>query len=540
MGAGILSPATNTFPLLNHNMGPRNVFALAQFKQALGTYSTAHHGRMDALAYVLHHPQRPIVSTRFADKLCNGQLAHGENVVVAVCIYSGYNMEDAIILNKDAAERGRFQASHYETHVYDEVDGEMSTFAFGNPTELIARGLEVSGAPRRYDALEADGIPRRNENVQEGDVVLGMIETSRIDGTVVDRSVLATKKTAGVVDACTVHPLPLERGFGKDSRGAHARRCKIRTRSFRQPELGDKLASRFSQKGVVGMLLPAIDMPFSASTGITPDMIINPHGFPTRNTGAHVIECILGKAGVVSGSRYNVNSLEEPRADPISTAMQTLEELGFHKQGEDVLHNGRTGEQMQVAVYMGVNYYGRLKHMVADKMQVRSRGPVNAIHRQPVKTQGGSGGLRIGEMENNALISHGVASFIKESLVDRSDRTRLTIDAEEGVTGHSLPLAGGRERSEAVPGSGVDAGPPEFASIEIPYAMKLMQQELATMAIDMRLHLDPIEEDSAHEEDSDEEDEDDVAEAEEEESDGEAELGEFEDDADVGVHVGED
>jgi DNA-directed RNA polymerase II subunit RPB2 len=524
VGGGILSPATNTFPMLNHNAAARNVFGLAQFKQALGTYSSAYHSRMDALSYVLHQPQRPIVGTRFADKLCNGQLAMGENVIVAVCVYSGYNMEDAIIVNKDAVERGRLQGSHYETHVYDEFDGESSTFSFANPTDLIAKGVEVAAsgsAPKRYGALESDGIPRRNEVVREGDVVLGMVETLRQrpsserkngknneDGPqIVDRSVLATKKTSGVIDACTMFPVPSGSRNSSGS-GVSLRRCKVRTRSFRQVELGDKLASRFSQKGCVGMLLPAIDMPFSASTGITPDILINPHGFPTRNTGAHVIECILGKAGVVSGSRYNVNTLEEPQGNPIEVAMQTLEDLGFNKQGEEILHNGRTGEQMNVAVYMGVNYYGRLKHHVQDKIQMRSRGPVSAIHRQPTKTQGGSGGLRIGEMEVNALISHGVSSFMKESLMDRSDRTRVTIDAEEGIMAYSLPEGiDGRERSGAIPGSGVDCGPPEFADVEVPYALKLMHQELATMGIDMKMFLDPINEEDAHDNASDTDDE---------------------------------
>ena len=538
VGAGILSPATNTFPLLNHNAAARNVFALAQFKQALGTYSTAYHGRMDALSYVLHHPQRPVISTRFADKLCRGELANGENVLVAVCIYSGYNMEDAIIVNKDAIERGRFQATHYETHVYDEFDGEESTFTFANPTVLLSKGVEVapSGlAPKHCEALGEDGIPKRNENVREGNVILGMIETMRKSNDlddpakIVDRSVLATKKTAGVIDACTIFPV--------DGGSTTVKRCKIRTRSFRQPELGDKLASRFSQKGVVGMILPAMDMPFSASTGLAPDIIINPHGFPTRNTGAHVIECLLGKAGVVSGSRFNVNTLEEPQGNPIEVAMKTLEDLGFHKKGEEILHNGRTGEQMQVNVYVGVNYYGRLKHMVADKVQFRSRGPVNAIHRQPVKTQGGSGGLRIGEMERDTLISHGMSSFLKESTMDRSDRTRVTIDAEEGTMAFALSdTRDGLDRAGATPGSGIDGGPPEFANVELPYAFKLMHQELSTMGIDMQMFLDPIDENDNLDADADadaddaDEDDDDALES----DDGEAEMGEADEDANIG------
>ena len=182
--------------------------------------------------------------------------------------------------------------------------------------------------------------------------------------------------------------------------------------------------------------------------------------------------------------------------------------------------------------------------MVQDKLQFRSRGPVNAIHRQPVKTQGGSGGLRLGEMERDVMLAHGISSFLKEGYMDRSDRTRVVIDAEEGTMAFARQDGkDGRERSEATPGSGVDGGPPEFADVEVPYAFKLMHQELAAMGIDMKMFLDPIDEDDAYganvddtdEDDKDDkDDDDDDDEYDSENDDGVAEYGEVEEDANVG------
>lgn len=299
-----------------------------------------------------------------------------------------------------------------------------------------------------------------------------------------DRSVVATRKTSGVVDRVAVYPSPL---------GGQARCCKVRMRQHRAPTLGDKLASRFAQKGCIGMMMPAVDMPFSASTGTVPDLVFNPHGLPTRCTVSHVIELLLAKAGGCAGARYNVNSVEEPRGDPVEEAARVLERLGLHRTGDEVLHNGRTGEMMRVDVYVGVNHYGRLKHMVEDKYQHRLRGPVGAITRQPVKQPGnGSGGLRIGEMEQNVLLAHGMSGFLKESFADRSDRHRATLDADEGehaVASRQAETARA-DVVRALPGAGVMGGPPRFATVEMPYAFKVLQQELAAMAIGTKLRVE--------------------------------------------------
>ena len=511
VGAALLSPAISTIPMLHMNNAPRNVFGLAQFKQAIGTYSTAFLARMDTLGFVLHHPQRPIVGTSFADRLCGGgDFAQAENIVVAICSYTGYNMEDAILVNKDSVERGRFHLTCYETHRFEEesstAEGETRAVAFANPAQVEADGGgPVEGLKAAsYERIGRDGAPALDSVVEEGDVLLGRIEvTTGMDSaaggqkrrTVADRSVRATRKTAGTVDRVVLFP-----SSGGTTSGGKT--CKVRMRVHRQPELGDKLASRYSQKGVVGMLLPACDMPFCASSGIVPDIVINPHGFPSRNTVAHLVESLLGKAGACAGARYNVNSLERPQGDPVAEATSVLTRLGLSSAGEEVLYNGRSGEQMDVNVFVGVNYYGRLKHMVADKYQFRERGAVNAITRQPVKTAGGSGGLRIGEMEQNALLANGLAGFLKESFGERSDKYRMTIDADEGTPAYELPGRGGARagtravtRAGAHGAGGPDGAPARFATLEMPYAMKLLGQELNAMSIGVELRVQDVEED---------------------------------------------
>jgi DNA-directed RNA polymerase II subunit RPB2 len=467
--ASILSAVTNTYPMINHNNAAYNVLCLAQFKQAIGTYVTNFDTRMDTIGCVLHHPQRPIVGTDFADRLCRGQMAHGENLVVIIATYTGYNQEDSVLLNADSVQRGRLHMSYYKTKPFKEESGDGEAGAatsFANPLRMEADGRTVGGVKvsASYDRIGRDGLPIANgEPLQEGDVLIGMVEStaSVAGGVEAGGETLRDKsKTAG--RACGGFSVDRVFAFrGQDG----ARCCKVRLRQLRAPELGDKMGSRFGQKGVVGMLLPARDMPFCHASGVVPDIIMNPNAFPKRMTVAHILEALLAKAGVVTGTRHNVNNFED--ADVVGHASATLEAMGLHKHGDEVMYNGRTGEQIPCSVFVGVNYYGRLKHMVADKYQFRTRGPMNAIVHQPTKGADGSGGLRLGEMEQNALLAHGLASFTKESFMDRSDRHRLEIDADSGgVVSRGAP-SGGR-----------------VATVEVPYAFKLLRQELQAMAID--------------------------------------------------------
>jgi DNA-directed RNA polymerase II subunit RPB2 len=440
-GVGMLSILPNITPMLQHNNAPRNAFGMAQFKQAIGVYSTAFRSRMDNKSYVLHHAQKPLFSTRMGNMICDGQHAYGENLVVAILSFSGYNQEDAILINRDAIMRGRMHVTHYETSQFDESMESANTQPKQNESGEIAYGSARSTVTISFDntnahkTLDADGITIPGKYVFDMDPIIGFKRTSNIAGNVTNSHFTekAGRKHSGVVDAVAV--FPQKNGM---------RSCKVKIRQLREPVLGDKIASRYSQKGVVGMILPQCDMPVTSS-GIIPDIVINPHGFPSRNTVSHLIEAIVSKTGALMGKHFTIDAVS---GGGLSHDL-------FDLNGEEVMYNGQTGTQIQSNVFVGINYYGRLKHMVTDKYQVRGRaGPVNAITRQPVKTQKGSGGLRIGEMEQNAIIAHGMSSFMAESFTTRSDNW-------VSVT--------------------------EDNHIKIPYTFHLMKMELKSMNINMQM-----------------------------------------------------
>lgn len=464
----MLSVLTATIPMVNNNGGARVTLALSQLKSAIGIYSDAFRTRWDTTSYVLNHPQVPMITTRPALDLCSGRLMHGEHVVVAVCTYSGYNMDDAIILNKAAIDRGRLSITCYNTFRFQESNGgDGTTIIFAKPTG------------NDHDHLSVDGLPIVGSNIRPGQVLLGRVEHNKSDEKQRDKSVKATPKMSGTVDRVTTFPLtrPWMQRTSKE------KVAKVRLHETRPPELGDKLASRFSQKGVVGMILPEADMPYCAHSGIVPDVIFNPHGIPTRWTPSHLFEVLWAKAGAAAGiSRYDATPFE--RCDPVTEAGKRLEALGLEKHGHEVMYNGRTGECMTYDIFVGTNYYERLKHMVTDKIQSRTQaGPINAITRQPTKALegGASGGLRIGEMERDAVFSHGMASFLKESFTTRSDAKK----GSETI----VNIDGGGKLDVENSGQVVDGGPPQMGRILVPHAFRVMHQELQTMAIDMRIDL---------------------------------------------------
>ena len=495
--AALLSLSACTIPLMQHNKAPRNVFALAQFKQAIGMYSTAFNSRMDTHAYVLLNLQRPLVTTAIADRLChnnsknsNRPFANGQNLVVAVLTYSGYNMEDSIIINKGSVDRGRLHISAYSTHRFqEEIDATANVHRiFANPLDDGDDGdastdfrVDKGSAHNPYRNIGPDGIPVVGSWIGENDVLIGMVEleldlehqhlsknSKKLEleqresekEKKKDRSVLGGAKHTGIVDAVAV--------FESASNNAtRTRTCKVRLREDRPPQLGDKLASRYAQKGVLGLLLPEQDMPFCATSGIVPDLIINPHGFPSRDTASHLIESVLGKAAAVRGCVYQCNPFER-EFDSIAEARTRLEAFGLDGSGNEVMVNTRTGDQIECDIFVGVNYYGRLKHMVADKIQARSRGAVGALVRQPTKSGGRSSGMRIGEMEQNSVCAHGMASFLKESFHERSDGYHMRTAAAAAL----------------------DGGPCDEVGLNVPYAFKLLHQELAAMCINAELHVD--------------------------------------------------
>lgn len=436
----MFSAYTSTIPLSNHNQAPRNIFSGAQGKQAIGVYATNFPYRIETMSYILHYPQKPLVTTKYTKYLNADILPNGENVIVAIATYTGYNQEDSIIINKNSVERGLFNLSYYKSHIGQDEDIKGgSKLSINNPNHVS--GCEINRFAN-YTKLDDNGLPIVNSYIKEGDALLGKVLFNAKEGKYTSKCDIANKTTDGFIDKVVVYP-------GKDGRVA-----KIRMRKVRYPEFGDKLASRHGQKGVIGAILPQEMMPFNKD-GIVPDIIVNPHAFPSRMTIGHLIECILAKTGTYQGCCYDATPFDNHDFENVYDILEKKYKLD--KYGDELMYNGITGEQIQTKIFFGPTYYFRLKHMVADKVNYRLEGKVVSMTKQPTKGRGNEGGLRIGEMETNAILSHGVSAFMKESMMERSDKYRMFVEDDHG-------------RNTAV---------------NLPYTFKLFDQELQTMSVKM-------------------------------------------------------
>lgn len=466
-----LSLYTNTIPFAHHNQAPRNVFSGQQAKQSVGVYSTAFNHRMDTMSYVLHYPQRPLVTTRMSRYMHRDTMANGENLIVAIATYTGYNQEDSIILNANSVQRGMFNTSYYKTLVAKEdvsANG-MIDKRFENPNELRKAGVEVARKRADWETLDPSGLPKKETFLEEGSVYAGMVSRDRqvsSDGPpsifadaerevrVRDVSLVADKTLSGTVDDLAI------------SEQDGLKQLKIRLRKFRFPVLGDKMASSHGQKGVCGMLLPQEDMPFGRD-GLVPDIIVNPHAFPSRMTIGHLIECVIAKLCCMGGGRADGSAFESPDVDAY---MDELESRGFERHGDEVLYNGFTGEQIKTDIFIGPTYYMRLKHMVQDKINYRATGPVESVTHQPTHGRSKGGGLRIGEMETNAIMAHGIQSFVKESLMERSDGDSMYVDRKRGDPVWVNNADKVYESDDAV-------------RVNVPYSFRLMVEELGALGV---------------------------------------------------------
>ena len=489
----IFAVLTANIPFADHNQAPRNYFSGAQGKQAIGMYSTAFNSRMDTMSLVLHYPQKRLVNTRYMHYIGNNEMPNGENAIVAIMTYTGYNQEDSIMINKAAIERGLFNLTYFKT-IVEKEDSDvfgLEKIIFANPAELTQNGVNVDGFGKkfaRYTKLDENGYPKENEKIGEGDVYLGkcvvkteytednldtsIFKAKKKTETYRDKALVADKIMSGTVDKVYVY----EGDDGKKT-------CKIRMRKVRTPTLGDKHGSSHAQKGVIGMILSPENMPYTKD-GIVPDLIINPHAIPTRMTIAHLLECILAKLGCVEGRFHDATPFCDHN---IEGAYDRLQKSGYERYGNEVMYNGVTGDQIPCEVFIGPTYYLRLKHMVADKINSRHReeGGYTGLTRQPVKSRAKGGGLRIGEMESNVLLSHGISSFLKESLMERSDKFTYSIDKSCG----DIAIANENKRFAR---SLVEPNKVEFSRVQTPFSAKLLFQELETLGIIPRLITDNV------------------------------------------------
>ncbi|ORD94053.1 RPB2 [Enterospora canceri] len=471
--AMILGITASVIPFPTHNPSPRNTYQSAMGKQAMGIYATNFFNRMDTLSNILFYPQKPLVSTRSMEYLKFKELPAGQNCIVAIACYSGYNQEDSIIMNQSAIDRGLFRSFLYRTY----ADQEKMKYAGVNET-ILKPDPETVFRPRResYDALGPDGIVFPGTQVTGDDPIIGKVTPvldaeKSVPGSPFyqfkDTSTLIRKAEKGAVDKVI---LSTKEGY---------KFTKIKVRSVRIPQMGDKFASRHAQKGVVGITLRQENMPFTAD-GLIPDIIINPHAIPSRMTIGHLLECLLGKVSALSGvegdaTPFKGASGDDSRKnslDEINGISEALGKFGYQKRGFEVMHCGATGYKLRSQIFIGPTYYQRLKHMVEDKIHARARGPLQVMTRQPVEGRSRDGGLRFGEMERDCIISHGASAFLKERLMDVSDSYQCSVCDECGLMCNDACT--GCENST-------------ISRIEIPYAFKLLLQELQGMNIVTRI-----------------------------------------------------
>mmetsp|Transcript_23287 Transcript_23287/g.55227 ORF Transcript_23287/g.55227 Transcript_23287/m.55227 type:complete len:452 (+) Transcript_23287:1-1356(+) len=371
-------------------------------KQTMGTPLHSFPYRSDNKIYRLSFPQRPLVGTQAQDEFQLDDYPNGANAVVAVLSLTGFDMEDAMIINKSAAERGFGHGSIFMDQVVDLADPKGS----GRRSQGAKR-WKFDNAEGQEPSLDGDGLPAIGTPLQKGSPLYRISHPETKD----EKVGRFKYQESGWVQQVKI--------LGSDADGIS--KVTIKQRVLRNPIIGDKFSSRHGQKGVLSVLWPQIDMPFSDS-GITPDVIINPHAFPSRMTIGMLVESMAGKAGACHGHFPDATPFRfDEHERVVDYVGHQLREAGYQYYGNESLYCGYTGEPLKADIFIGLVYYQRLRHMVSDKFQVRSNGPVNQYTRQPVKGRKAGGGVRFGEMERDALLAHGAAFLLRDRLMTCSD-----------------------------------------------------------------------------------------------------------------------
>ena len=470
--AVILGLTTSIIPYANYGGSSRLIRGSKIQKQALGLYAANYLLRIDTDVNVLHYPQKPITKTFMHDIYEWEKNKSGQNVVIALMSYEGYNMEDEIILNKASVERGLARSTYFKPFAAEEL-----RYQGGLVDEICIPDKEVKGykSEKDYRLLEDDGLVYSGAKVKEDDVIIGKISPPRFLGEFEEFNIATNVKRESSVtmnhgDHGTVDlTLITENEEGN-------RLVQMRLRQLRIPEVGDKFASRHGQKGVISMLIPQEDMPFTVN-GIIPDLIFSPHSIPSRMTISHLIEVIAGKAGALNGEYINGTTFD---ARPEKELRELLQELGFRENGTEIMYNGITGRKFNAKIYIGNMYYLRLKHMVANKMHARATGKIQLLTRQPIEGRSQGGGLRLGEMEKDCFVAHGASMLLKERF--DSDRTLVHVCEECGM----IAVYDNFKHREYCTKCG---GNTKVSVVEIAYAFKLLVDELKSMGIYPKLIL---------------------------------------------------
>tara|TARA_A100001015_G_scaffold104670_1_gene116174 strand:+ start:8244 stop:12890 length:4647 start_codon:yes stop_codon:yes gene_type:complete len=485
---------TNQIMFPENNPAVRNAYGCGQSKQGVSIYNTNFRNRIDKMGVILNYGQIPLIKSRYTKYISNEEHPNGANVIVAIQCNTGYNVEDAVLLNQGSIDRGLFRTTYfnsYESYEKTEKSGDsVVQTKFSNINDLANVSNLKPGID--YSHLDENGLVKENTILNDKIAIIGKV-TDIPNDMPMDSSVYAKKGQLGVVD----------KSFMTEGEEGY-RIAKVRVREERIPMIGDKFASRCGQKGTVGLLVPETDMPFTQD-GIKPDIIINPHALPSRMTIGQLIEQLIGKAGLVNGVFGDCTAFvnQGPKHEIFGSL---LVKNGYHSSGCEIMYDGVSGKQIETEIYFGPTYYMRIKQMVKDKINYRARGPRTALTRQTVQGRANDGGLRIGEMECWSIQAHGADIFLNESLLVRGDEYYMAICNKTGMVAvynesknlFLSPYVDGPIKYTEAFGTNIEElnikhvskHGRDFSIIRVPYAFKLLMQELQTMNIQMRFITD--------------------------------------------------
>jgi len=461
----ILGLSASFIPYPEFNRGDRVNYGAKMVGQSIGIFATNYINRADTKSNIIVYPQIPLVQTHAHKIIDYEKHPNGANVIIAVASFEGYNMEDALIINASSIQRGLFWTYMFRTYEAEEkryMGGQEDIIGIPEP------GVRGYGGEDAYKHLPEDGIVNPETIVNSDDVLIGRISPLRFLGTmdqfitgienIRETSVRLRHGDSGIVDKVII----TETIEG-------TKLVKVTVRDLKIPEIGDKFASRHGQKGVVGLIVPQEDMPFTEN-GIVPDIIFNPHGIPSRMTMGQLLEIIAGKVAALSG-KYIHSSAFNPV--PEKELRNLLEAYGFRNDGKEMMYDGRTGKKFEAQIFIGSCFYQKLDHLVSNKIHARSRGPVTLLTKQPTEGRSKEGGLRLGEMEKDCLIAHGAALTLKERF--DSDRTVVPICSQCGLVAIHDKI----KNRKYCP----FCGDSKIIDVEMSYAFKLMLDELKSMLI---------------------------------------------------------